>query len=228
MLKTNTVNDNCSLPLDTITKCNNIDMDNSESESTVEMIEERIAKPKKKKYAQKFKIEWKQKWTWLQKMKGSSYCILCNKTLMSGITHLERHAQSNMHKKKETCQSKVPMTDLKTLYFRNTTIQAAELKLCMFISEHNLPFQILEHLPKLIQSICPDLNIAKEIKCSRIKGTQILKKQVAPYSMMEICNILKTTKFSLIIDETTDISVVKSLAVVIRYFDTTELSEIDF
>jgi len=44
-----------------------------------------------------------------------------------------------------------------------------------------------------------------------------------PYSMMEICNILKTTKFSLIIDETTDISVTKSLAVVVRYFDTTRL-----
>jgi len=41
--------------------------------------------------------------------------------------------------------------------------------------------------------------------------------------MMEICNILKTTKFSLIIDETTDIFVTKSLVVVVRYFDTTRL-----
>ncbi|XP_067214564.1 zinc finger protein 862-like isoform X3 [Linepithema humile] len=219
--KTNAVGNDCSLPLDTIIQYNN--KDSSESESDVEMVEENITKSKKKKYTQKFKIEWKQKWTWLENIKGSSYCTLCNKTLMGGITHLERHAQSNMHKKQEIYLSKVSMTDLKILYSRNTTVRVAELKLCMFLSEHNLPFRILQHLPKLIQSVCPDSNIAKEIKCSRTKGTQILKEHVAPCSMMEICNILKTTKFSLIIDETTDISVIKSLAVVVRYFDTIKL-----
>ncbi|KYN08217.1 hypothetical protein ALC62_00804, partial [Cyphomyrmex costatus] len=111
------------------------------------------------------------------------------------------------------------MTDLKTLYSKNIAAEVSELKLLMFISEHNLPFRILEHLPKLIQSICPDSKIVKEIKCSRTKGTRILKENVALYSIKEICNILKTTKFSLIIDETTHTSIIKSL-VVVRYFDT--------
>nr|XP_012218120.1 PREDICTED: uncharacterized protein LOC105669639 [Linepithema humile] len=146
--KTNAVGNDCSLPLDTIIQYNN--KDSSESESDVEMVEENITKPKKKKYTQKFKIEWKQKWTWLENIKGSSYCTLCNKTLMGGITHLERHAQSNMHKKQEIYLSKVSMTDLKILYSRNTTVRVAELKLCMFLSEHNLPVRILQHLPKYL------------------------------------------------------------------------------
>jgi len=204
-------------------------MNSNKSGSDVEMIEESIEKEeicpklKKKKYVQKFKNEWKQKWTWLENMKGKSYCTLCNKTLIGGITHLERHTESIIHKKNELIQSKVPMLNLKKIYWKKTIIQEAELKLCMFISEHNLSFRILEHLPKLIQSVCPDSKIAKEIKCGRTKGTQILKEHVAPCSMMEICNILKTTKYSLIIDETTDISVTKSLAVVVRYFDTARL-----
>jgi len=37
-------------------------MNSSESGSDVEMIEESIAKSKKKKIVQKFKNEWKQKW----------------------------------------------------------------------------------------------------------------------------------------------------------------------
>ncbi|KYN50523.1 hypothetical protein ALC57_00163, partial [Trachymyrmex cornetzi] len=172
---------------------------------------------------QKFKVEWKEKWIWLENIKGHSHCTLCNKSIIGGISHLERHAQSAIHKKKEIYQSKVPMTHLKILYSRNIAAEVGELKLLMFISEHNLPFRILEHLPKLIQSICPDSKIVKEIKCSRTKGTRILKENVAPYSIKEICNILKTTKFSLIIDETTDTSITKSLAIVVRYFDSRRL-----
>jgi len=103
---------------------------------------------------------------------------------MDGITHLERHTQSIIRKKNELIQSKVSMSNLKKIYFKKTIIQETELKLCMFISEHNLSFRTLEHLSKLIQ-ICPDSKIVKEIKCSRTKNTYILKEHVTPCSMME-------------------------------------------
>jgi len=84
--KTDIISNYCSFPLDKNIKCSNIYMNSNESGSDVEMIEESIEeeeicpKSKKKKYVQKFKNEWKQKWTWLENMKGKSYCTLCNKT----------------------------------------------------------------------------------------------------------------------------------------------------
>jgi len=66
------------------------------------------------------------------------------------------------------------MIELKTLYLKNTKVQVVDLKLCMLVCEHNLSFRILE----FIQSICPESNIAKEIKCSRAKSIQTLKKHV--------------------------------------------------
>jgi len=120
--KTDIVSNDCSFPLDKNIKCSNICMNSSESESDVEMIEESIAKSKKKKYVQKFKNKWKQKWTWLENMKGKSYCTLCNKTLMSGTAHLERHTESIIHKKNELIQSKVLMLNLKKIYWKRTII----------------------------------------------------------------------------------------------------------
>jgi len=77
------------------------------------------------------------------------------------------------------------MTELKTLYLKNTKV--VDLKLCMLVSEHNLPFRILE----FIQSICLESNIVKEIKCSRIKSIQILKRHVIP--IWSRCNCLLAT-----------------------------------
>ena len=67
----------------------------------------------------------------------------------------------------------------------------------------------------LIQILLRKLNVAEQ--------KAILKEHVQPCSIMKICSILKATKFSIIIDETTDISVTKSLAVVVRYFDQIKL-----
>lgn len=48
-------------------------------------------------------------------------------------------------------------------------VKKADLHLAAFVSEHNLSFNVMEHLPDLIRTICPDSEIAKKIKCSRKK-----------------------------------------------------------
>lgn len=96
-------------------------------------------------------------------------------------------------------------------------IFSGEIRLASFVAEHNLPFRIMEHLPKLIQSVCPDSKIAEEIKCSTTKTHAIIDHIIGKESFDNLCEDLRQTKFSLIIDESTDLSTTKHLCLVVRY-----------
>lgn len=88
----------------------------------------------------------------------------------------------------------------------------------MFVAEHNLALSVMDHLPKLIMSAFPDSEIAKQIKCGRKRTTKLLTKVIAPYNAQCIADQIRSgTPYSLIIDETTDISSAKCLAIVLRF-----------
>ncbi|KAI4454087.1 hat family dimerization domaincontaining protein-related [Holotrichia oblita] len=97
-------------------------------------------------------------------------------------------------------------------------VKECELKLTMLIVEHNLPIFLMDHLPKLLASAAPDSEILKTISCARTKVTAIIH-NFKEESEANISAILKGTRFSVIIDETTDISVKKCLAILVRYTD---------
>ncbi|KAJ8943846.1 hypothetical protein NQ314_009613 [Rhamnusium bicolor] len=93
----------------------------------------------------------------------------------------------------------------------------AELKAVSFIMEHNLPISLLDHLTPLCKSMFPDSNIARKMLCGRTKGSGIIFNVFKQQSFENIVLHLKKYPFSLIVDETTDVSVAKSLAIVARY-----------
>lgn len=97
-------------------------------------------------------------------------------------------------------------------------VKECELKLTMLVIEHNLPMLLMDHLPKLLTSAAPDSAILKNVNCSRTKTTCLLK-NFQKESEINISTILKNIKFSVIIDETTDITVKKCLAILVRYVD---------
>lgn len=90
----------------------------------------------------------------------------------------------------------------------------------MFLHEHNLPFLLMDHLPQLIRSTCIDSQIAKSANIGRTKATLITKNCFSLESLQDVSlRIAESESYSLILDETTDISTSKCLAVVVRYFD---------
>lgn len=97
-------------------------------------------------------------------------------------------------------------------------VKEAELKLCAYLCDYNLPFRLMDSLPKLCTEIFPDLEIARKIVMKRKKATQLCVKLMGPAAKDEVVRDLQYTKFSLIIDETTDISDKKTLAVIARYW----------
>ena len=98
-------------------------------------------------------------------------------------------------------------------------VQEAEIKMAIFITEHNIPFNVMYHFTKLLPRLCPDLPTALRFKSKRTKTKCIVTNACAPYFHDVLKAKLKAGYFSLIIDETTDVSTTKELAIVCRYYD---------
>lgn len=157
---------------------------------------------------------------------------MCNKDLVGGISHIKRHSDTKLHISKLKDIKQTPKLEVVLQEaLRNDNLHKkakdAELKMIMFLHEHNLPFLLMGHLPSLVRSVCPDSKIAENVKCSRTKATAITKDCLAPEAKEEICRRVKDNVYSLIIDETTDIDTKKSLAIIIRFFDEKKMNVVD-
>ena len=99
------------------------------------------------------------------------------------------------------------------------SVRDAEIRITGFLSEHNLSFNIMDHFTDLLPKLCPDSKIQTQFKSKRTKTKCIVRNALAPYFHQELVLSLQSTQFSVIIDETTDISTCKELAVVTRLYD---------
>lgn len=185
-------------------------------------------KVKKCKYTQKYKQKWEKEENfkgWLSKGRSEeeALCVVCNKNILigsAGKTILLKHKESNMHLKHlkgKKGQQTLSVSSFKGSSGIDEAVKKADLHLAAFVSEHNLSFNIMEHLPNLIKTICPDSEIAKKIQCSRTKCSALIKNCIGKQNEMDIYDILKNTKFSLIVDESTDRGCTKHLAVICRF-----------
>jgi hypothetical protein len=138
-------------------------------------------------------------------------------SIASGRLQLVHHQDSESHREK----SKGLKGQLSIKQFTKIesnlekSAKSADFYISAFISEHNLPIHVADHLSKLIDT---DSEIAKNIKCGRTKATAVIKHIIGQQNLENLCAILKTSKFSLIVDESTDLGCAKHLALVVRYF----------
>lgn len=82
-----------------------------------------------------------------------------------------------------------------------------------------MSFNLVTPLIDLFKNIAKDDEIVIELKCGRTKAVETANNILSKSSLEDFCEQLRRKKFSIIIDETTDISTSKVLAVVVRYFD---------
>ena len=144
------------------------------------------------------------------------------------VTTLQKHDKTAYHQE-QIKLLQVPASNRIDSLFRNqqgasNAVKEAELRLAAFVAEHNLSFNIMDHFSDLLPKLCPDSTIASDIKCKRTKTKCIMTNALAPYFHSKLVHNLKNGHFSLIIDETTDISTKKELALVTRQYNKESMS----
>lgn len=181
----------------------------------------KLAKSKFKKYSQNFRDQWKKGRPWLiESKKGKTFfaCKLCKKDYTAGLSEIIKHENGQSHKQKSKAFQQQPSLSAFTqeAVELNQSVQSAEIRIASFVAEHNLPFNISDHLTELIKSVSIDSKIASKIVCGRTKCSNIVKNVTGHISKEKLIAKLQTTSFSLIIDESTDKSAIKHLCLVVR------------
>jgi len=104
---------------------------------------------------------------------------------------------------------------LKTIKLQKKKIEIAEIKIVSFIAEHNISINSVDHLVKMLLSLKLNDDSSK-ISCNRTKSTAIINNVIGLTDFDNIVNEMKTNQFSLMVDESTDISSIKHIALVVR------------
>lgn len=99
---------------------------------------------------------------------------------------------------------------------RKKLVMTAELRMATFLAEHNLAFLSADHMVPLLKMMFPDSEIAGAVKCSRSKVTAIIKKVFGVQQTENVSNLLNANKFSICVDESTDVSSLKLLSIVAK------------
>ena len=143
------------------------------------------------------------------------------KELVAGLSELKKHLQSKKHQ--ELSKAVTGTRPITTMIVADTISEKeAEVKMAAFLVEHHLPFQAMDHLSDLVTDIFPGSEIAAQFHSKHTKTRAIVKHVIADHFRGGLYEQLKNTLFSIIIDETTDISSEKLLAIVVQFFCTRE------
>lgn len=153
-------------------------------------------------------------------------CKFCPlSSMVAELSNLKAHAVTTKHKNNIPGSSSGPQRQLTSLGFQvgkkpeNVDKKRAEIKFCAFFAEHNIPFSVADHFSDLLKECITDSSIVKEIELKRTKITAITKNVIGNAQKASITEKLKKQFFSLLTDETTDISTIKTACIVVRYFD---------
>lgn len=151
------------------------------------------------------------------------YCKFCQCSIIAHKATILRHSKSDKHKlnsQQITENHKINEAFQSTPL--NTNIKRAEIKLCGLLATSNLSFSLMDSLSPLLKDIFPDSQIAKGLNIKRTKATSIVKDNLGKQFAEELYDKLRVPGrfFSLIMDETTDISTKKQCAFSVIYYDT--------
>ncbi|KAJ8909743.1 hypothetical protein NQ315_014011 [Exocentrus adspersus] len=148
-------------------------------------------------------------------------CKICNKIINAGKSELTKHAEGKGHIKnmKLLCSNKKINDDftVNQANRHSDKVKEAELHLCYFFAEHNVAINIVEHLIPLLQKLFTDPKVLADVTLGRTKCTEIIKNILANKELDNTVSELRVTPFSVLIDESTDITDQKNLCILVRY-----------
>lgn len=172
--------------------------------------------------------------TWCKKLDepGKCVCIVCSKTInysSSGKKALKIHAESSEHvsrTKSALMSSKLVSSSDGDQGISKQSLQdrCAEVKatIGLFISEHCLPFTLAPELLSLAQRLSKDTVALNSVTLSATSATYSTTHGVAQHIKESISEKLKTSFFSLNIDEATTAGGNKVMNVLVQFYDEEE------
>ncbi|XP_063990563.1 uncharacterized protein LOC135169455 [Diachasmimorpha longicaudata] len=158
------------------------------------------------------------------------FCCACNKQIAAGKSELRKHAGTDRHRDnmlkpnfipggpKLIDEGNAPEEDSSSVALAHQkAIKTAEILLANCIAERNVPISFIDYILPVMKRSFPDSIIAQDCSMKRTKCTNIITNILGKVANDNLVKILRINKFSILADETTDISKKKVFCVLARY-----------
>lgn len=161
-------------------------------------------------YRQKFRAEYKQHKglkAWISedpKDPYKAFCKYCKCHIKCKMYDLIAHTTTRKHKE---CCSILYSTPKLPFAPQDYSTKLQEAAMCMFICQHT-SINTTDHLTDLCKSCFKD---TLNVKLHRSKCSNVIRNVLWPHFRLELRKDIGDSKYSLLIDESTDISITKYL-----------------
>ncbi|XP_050500500.1 uncharacterized protein LOC126880585 [Diabrotica virgifera virgifera] len=183
----------------------------------------------KRKFIHKYQSAWESDDRFKLWIRASSkgdthfFCKFCSCDYVCGKAEILKHMKTKKHEKQardyKSRQTLTSMTVSSSPLVAAKRGKENDIRIASFLVEHNVAFNVADHLVQLIKHLHLDKDSLSQTSCGRTKAAKIVTNVVGSHGKENILDILKTTKFSLVIDESTDIGTTKNLALIARFFN---------
>lgn len=176
--------------------------------------------PKVKQYKQKFRSEWLKAndfKDWIREVPGDSskaYCCICKAGLTAKYSDLISHSKT----KKHVNASGTPVTCIsKFIVQKYDGTSRLEGNVALYLACHAAIVNC-DHLTDMLKSTVDDSKVTSKLKMHRTKCSEIIKNVLGPHFENDLVEDIGDGKYSLLLDESNDISVHKMLGIVVIHF----------
>ncbi|XP_066589562.1 zinc finger BED domain-containing protein 5-like [Prorops nasuta] len=158
---------------------------------------------------------------WLQPHASNkkALCSMCESSISAHYHTLRKHARSKKHLDLMRRTSSTNSLDtVETALEIQKIVTRIKLILTGFFVEHNIAYRIVDHLIPLLKHCFQDVDVCKMLRLGRTQLTAMTSVIASSYNN-KLCITLQKRKFSIMTDESTDVSNVKVICIIVRFFD---------
>lgn len=167
----------------------------------------------------KYNKAWEEKFVWVKKASEGSedaFCKLCKTTIAPKVSRLAAHEKTKGHSSRVSASSKCQTLPVKFFRKQDNEKKRVELELAVAIACHCSTASV-DHLGEIVKRNGKGSDL-ENIQLHRTKCSILLSKVISPALFKLFKDDVHGKKFSVLIDESTDVATDKHMCIVIRYY----------
>lgn len=182
---------------------------------------------KKKARKQMFAVSWLQEPTfkgWLEPLENDKLkakCKACNQIMGAKKSDLVNHSKSKRHVTNVKAIANVETLDNTFQSQEACDLEKRQIFACLryslLVVSHYISFRSIDHITAVSKLCFKDPALSNSFKLKRSKCISIIKHVLAPVINDEIILEINNNPFSVLLDESTDISNTRLLCILVRY-----------
>ncbi|XP_037811015.1 uncharacterized protein LOC119603145 [Lucilia sericata] len=154
----------------------------------------------------------------------TSWCFGCKIVLRSHKIDLKKHSESNKHISNMAVLFKQNKIENFIIQPQSNESKIIDIKLAVFIAKHSSIVSV-DHLTTLLRNCSTKESAFEKLRLHKTKCTAIIKNVVSPSILEDLVKDIGDNFYSLVVDESTDISQTKWMSICVEEATATHLFE---